>query len=162
MDGGYRWGLIGLIEIGTSIASSIITIAGKGRSALKIGIDNALGMAPDALMLRAKRTSLLANNVANADTPGFKARDIDFQSILNAQTKSGEVQRTHQNHLAVRQPSAQSDVMYRVPLMPSIDGNTVDTQLEQSAFAENSVHFLTTLRILNGRISGMLTAIKGE
>ena len=110
----------------------------------------------------AERHALISRNIANADTPGYKARDVDFHSVLKAHTQPGEVQKTHQNHLPAVQMRSDAEVMYRIPLMPSLDGNTVDSQMEQSAFAENSVHFLTTLRILNGRISGMMTAIKGE
>lgn len=135
---------------------------------MRIGIDNALGAMPAALALRAQRTTMLANNIANADTPGFKARDIDFAGILAAQS-GGQAQgaplaRTDGQHL---QPGAAStasagELHYRVPLMPSLDGNTVDTQLEQAEFSKNSMQFLATLRLLNGRLQGMTTAIKGE
>lgn len=132
---------------------------------MKIGIEGALGLADDALSLRSQRTQLLANNIANADTPGFKARDIDFQQLLAKEigaSKSVNMMATHQQHIAPHDSSMSADVKYRVPLMPSLDGNSVDTQMEQSAFAENSIQFLTNLRILNGRLQGMMTAIKGE
>ncbi len=146
---------------------------------MKIGIDNALGIHPQALALRAARTQVLARNIANADTPEFKARDVDFHQVLTTLTKadSGKsmgwvpanaLRTTHHQHLTHNHGNAthalieNDELQYRVPLMPSLDGNTVDVQLEQTTFAENSVQFLTSLRILNGRFKGMLTAIKGE
>ncbi len=133
---------------------------------MKIGVDNALGIAPHALMLRAQRTSLLANNIANADTPGFKAQDINFQAVLAAQTgqngNSVSLAKTHAQHMTTESASMNANLQYRQPLMASLDGNTVDTQMEQAEFAENSLMYLTSLRILNGRITGMMSAIKGE
>ena len=138
----------------------------RGAVQMKISIDNALGMMPEALSLRAQRTNTLANNIANSDTPGFKARDIDFHSVLKqrlAQSGSpGDVTRTHSTHLEGRFAPGREALQYRTPLMPSLDGNTVDTQLEQAEFAENSIQFLTALRFVNGKISGLRTAIKGE
>ena len=133
---------------------------------MKIGVDNALGIAPHALMLRGQRTSLLANNIANADTPGFKAQDINFQEVLAAQTaqngNSVSLAKTHAQHMTTESGSVNANLQYRQPLMASLDGNTVDTQMEQAEFAENSLMYLTSLRILNGRITGMMSAIKGE
>ena len=132
-----------------------------------IGIDNALGVAPDALALRGRRTDVLAANIAQADTPGYKARDFDFHQVLAAQkAQAAPASRLATTHAAHRSTSPvgadDASLAYRVPLMPSMDGNTVDTQIEQGEFAQNSMEFLTTLRILNGRIKGMMTAIKGE
>ena len=131
-----------------------------------IGVDNALGIAPQALMLRGQRTSVLANNIANADTPGFKAQDFNFQQVLAAQTAQAadgvRLANTHSRHLAAASPQVDANLQYRTPLMPSLDGNTVDTQMEQAEFAQNSLMYLTSLRILNGRITGMMGAIKGE
>lgn len=134
---------------------------------MTISIDNALGMMPHALSLRSERTSVLANNIANADTPGFKARDIDFKTALMQRTEAAQAQtsapaRTHPQHLHIADYASQTALQYRNPLMPALDGNSVDTQLEQAAFAENSTQFLTTLRLLNGRITGLMSAIKGE
>lgn len=134
---------------------------------MKISIDNALGVMPHALSLRSQRTSVLANNIANADTPGFKARDIDFRTALQQRTQAADAQasapmRTHPDHLHITNHSSRAELQYRNPLMPALDGNSVDTQLEQAAFAENSTQFLTTLRMLNGRITGLMSAIKGE
>ncbi|NOX50112.1 MAG: flagellar basal body rod protein FlgB [Gammaproteobacteria bacterium] len=136
---------------------------------MKIGIDNALGMHPQALSLRANRTQVLAQNIANADTPGYKARDIDFQSILqrvsDAATPSATRMRlTHESHMTQGQVSmgGPDDLKYRVPQMPSLEGNTVEAQVEQAEFAKNSMQFLASLRFVNGRLSGLMSAIKGE
>lgn len=134
---------------------------------MKIGLDNALGVHPEALSLRAQRTQLLANNIANADTPGFKAKDIDFYKVLQDQTqqmdRSVNMRTTHTGHQAANDARPISeDAQYRVPLMPTLDGNTVDGQIEQTEFTQNSMQFLTSLRVLNGRFNGLLTAIRGE
>lgn len=136
---------------------------------MRIGIDNALGIHPHALQVRAQRTEVLARNIANADTPGYQARDLDFKAVLAAQTagKSGAsthaVQRTHAMHLQDQQASISApSLQYRVPLMPSLDGNTVESQVEQAEFAENALQFQASFRFLNGKFSGLMSAIKGE
>lgn len=136
---------------------------------IKIGIDNALGIHPEALRLRAKRAELIANNIANADTPGFKARDIDFQSVLASRTgdrfSTSGVRRTDEQHMSLQNLQSTNGThatLYRTALMPSLDGNSVDVQMEQTAFAQNSIQYLASLRFLNGRIQGMMSAIKGE
>ena len=134
---------------------------------MKISIDNALGLHPQALTLRSERTSLLARNIAQADTPGYKSRDIDFQSVLAEQMNGKHMQTslagTDSAHIT-RTADGQGgyDVQYRVPLMPSLDGNTVDVQTEQSKFAENNMRFLASLRFVDGRFGSLVTAIKGE
>lgn len=134
---------------------------------MKISIDNALGLHPQALALRAERTSLLAGNIAQADTPGYKARDIDFQSVLErqmtGQQKQIGLEQTNRSHIRrMADGNGGQDVQYRVPLMPSLDGNTVDVQTEQSKFAENNMRFLASLRFVDGRFGGLIRAIKGE
>lgn len=133
---------------------------------MKIGFDAALGIHPDALALRARRTEVLANNMANADTPNFKARDIDFKTALAQQTRGGEIpgalRQTHAEHLAAARGTGSADLLYRTPTLPSLDGNTVDGHVEQSEFADNSLNFLASLRFLDGRFKSLVTAIKGE
>lgn len=119
----------------------------------------------EALVLRAQRASVLASNLANADTPHYKARDLDFQAVLSQQAKGAGLglQRTHAGHLPlVDNPLAQVRQAYRVPTHPALDGNTVDAQQEQARFTENAVQYQATLTFLNGRISGLMGAIKGE
>lgn len=101
-----------------------------------------------ALTVRSQRMGVLASNIANASTPGYKAKDIDFQSALaSIETPGGSID---------------SATLYRVPLQPSQDGNTVELAIEQTAFAENAVAYQTTLSFLNGRISTITRALRGE
>ena len=126
-------------------------------------IDQAFGTHATALQLRAERAQLLAANLANADTPGFKARDIDFkQALASAQGGAGPLLTTQANHLAGLDADASTTALYRTPLQPSLDGNTVDVATEQAAFGENSNRYLASLTFLNGRIRGLMTALRGE
>jgi flagellar basal-body rod protein FlgB len=113
-------------------------------------IDNYLGVHAQALAIESRRTQLLASNLANSDTPNYKARDVDFRAALAAATAPGAA--------GARDPA----LMYRVPLAPSLDGNTVDPQLEQAAFAENAVRYQATLTLLNSRLRSLMTAITGQ
>lgn len=129
-----------------------------------INFDNALGIHASALQVRASRAEILANNLANADTPGFKARDINFKAILAGEVaakKSLGVDRTHEGHLTGTSRS-QSDLLYRNPSQPSIDGNTVDTQIEKGQFARNSMDYSASFEFLSGRFKGMRNALRGE
>lgn len=127
-------------------------------------MDNLFGIHATALKLRANRAELLAANIANTDTPNFKARDIDFKQALKlAAGKSGEMVTTNARHITSAGTSKMgAEIMYRTPTQPSLDGNTVDLQTERSAFLENSMMYQASLRFLNGRISGLMTAIRGE
>ena len=104
-----------------------------------------------ALALRSQRLSLLASNIANAATPNYQSRDIDFNSAL-ASVMQGET----------ADEAAEEAVNYRVPVTPSIDGNTVELSTEQTLFAENAVQYRTTLSFLEGRIGPLRQALKGE
>ena len=114
--------------------------------------DNSLfGVHGAALTVRSQRMGLLASNIANASTPGYKAKDIDFRAALATVEGSGG-----------RAASLDDATLYRVPLQPSLDGNTVDLSTEQTAFAENAVQYQTTLSFLNGRIGQITRALRGE
>ena len=113
--------------------------------------DPLFGISGDALKLRSQRMSLLASNIANAATPNYKARDFDFQKAL-ASAQSGQSLDQAANQAAG----------YRVPLETSLDGNTVELSTEQTLFAENAVQYKTTLSFLQGRISTVMTALRGE
>lgn len=114
-----------------------------------------------ALTLREARGAMLASNIANAATPGFKARDLDFGALLAAQTGAGPLQASDIRHFTTA-AAAPGGAGYRVPVNPSLDGNTVELAVEQMEFAENSLRYQTSLTLLNRRISGLMTAIKGE
>ena len=117
-----------------------------------------------ALRLRALRNEVLSSNIANADTPNYKARDVDFRGALD--TARGEtlaLARTNASHQNTWQTNrVGADVKYRVPVQPSLDGNTVETDVEQAAFAENAVQYRASLAFLNGSIRTLHLAIKGN
>jgi flagellar basal-body rod protein FlgB len=116
-----------------------------------------------ALNLRAQRQQLLASNIANADTPGYKARDIDFEAALRAATGEGgsAPAATHARHLGGASAARPAEAQYRSAGQPSIDGNTVDMDVERNRFAENAVHYDANLTFLNSQIKMMLAAIQG-
>jgi flagellar basal-body rod protein FlgB len=113
--------------------------------------DQLFGVHGTALALRSQRLAMLASNIANAATPGYKARDIDFSAAMSA-AESG---------LDLGEAGA-SATRYRVPVMPSLDGNTVELSTEQTLFAENAVQYRATLSFLEGRINTVRRALKGE
>lgn len=134
---------------------------------MAINFNNALGVHPQALVLREKRSEILAANLANADTPDYKARDLDFKSVLN-QTLSGgagsdsSLKRTNQGHMLGQQTLLGADLLYRNPHQASLDGNTVETNVEQAKYAENAVQYEASLNFLKGDFSDLMIAIKGQ
>jgi flagellar basal-body rod protein FlgB len=151
-------------------------------------LDSYLGIHAQALALESQRTNMLAANLANVDTPNYKARDMDFKAALAA--ASGQ---SDGASLALTSPNAAdlsgaattpgtgdgptgnggstatapltadpTYLKYRIPLAPSLDGNTVDEQLEQSAFAENSVRYQASLTFLNTKLRDLVTAISSS
>ena len=121
-------------------------------------IENHLSIHANALNLRGKRNKILASNIANAATPHFKARDIDFDVEMRKKEKIGDISVNHEKHFAL----LPNNVMFREPLNPSLDGNTVEMAVEQMEFSENVVRYQTTLQFLTNKISGLMSAIKGE
>lgn len=104
-----------------------------------------------ALELRSQRMGLLTSNIANAATPNYRARDIDFTAALKA-----SIAGTGTDAAATRA------TLYRVPVMPSLDGNTVDLSTEQVAFSENAMGYSTSLSFISGRVNTITRALKGE
>jgi len=136
---------------------------------MTISFSNALGIHEQALEVRVKRAEVLANNLANADTPGFKARDIDFKAVLGGQMdaqsmgKTLSMDTTNGKHLPHgTMQAADSSLLYRTPSQPSIDGNTVDTQQETAEFMKNTLQYQSSFQFLNGRFKGLTDAIRGE
>lgn len=132
-----------------------------------ISFENALGVHEMALHLRTKRSEVLANNLANADTPGFKARDFDFGKVLKQTMKindGSQLRRTHVNHISTSSIQNTLDIplSYRNPLQKSADGNTVDAQIESAQFAKNALDFGASFRFLNGKFSTLSKAITGK
>ncbi|MGZ8158212.1 MAG: flagellar basal body rod protein FlgB [Methylobacter sp.] len=131
---------------------------------MAINFDTALGIEPKALAFREKRGEILAANLANADTPNFKARDMDFKSVLKQSMASGvNMERTHAGHIAPPQQQVfGANVMYRNPLQVSLDGNTVEAQVEQAKYAENAMQYQASLQFISNKFSGLMTAVKGQ
>ena len=126
-------------------------------------IDKALGISPQVLALRAQRMNLLSSNIANADTPGYKARDIDFSSALEqAKASQGEIRQTHFAHIPLSGSATQPDALYRVPSEVSPDGNSVDPTLEHASFMDNALRYQASLQMLDSRIKGIKNDIKGD
>lgn len=126
--------------------------------------DTALGVSPQVLALRAQRVELLSSNIANSDTPGYKARDIDFAAAMRDATgQQGAMRRTHEEHLGGSGAGAATgDVMYRVPGQPSLDGNTVETRVEHAEFMDNAVRYQASINFMDGRIAALRLAIRGQ
>lgn len=120
-----------------------------------------LSLHATALSLREQRNGLLASNIANAATPHYKARDFNFEDALKAQLGGGAMQATNTRHFSVG-GSADGAVGFREAVNPSLDGNTVELAVEQMEFAENTVRYQASLTLLNRRITGLMTAIRGE
>lgn len=120
-----------------------------------------------ALALRSRRNEVLASNIANADTPGYKARDFDFRTAMQAaQTGNGSLAMatTNAKHMGLTHggaPGADPVIAYRIPHQPSVDGNTVEADVEQANYAENVVGYQASLSFLNRKIRGLQLAIKG-
>lgn len=131
-----------------------------------INLQQAFSLHDDSLILRSQRASMLAANMANADTPDYKARDMDFSAALR-QASRGESNTLEQAHTSARHieastSTAQGLVGYRIPFQAALDGNTVESQVEQVRFSENATRFQASFSFLDSKIKGILGAIRGE
>lgn len=117
---------------------------------MALKLDNALGIHPQMLQFHTQRTQVLANNLANADTPNYKAQDLSFSATFNKIN-------THSSEFNLAQ-----ETLYRIPFQRSATGNTVELGVEQAKFAENSVNYQTSLSFLKMKISGLRSAIEGR
>lgn len=129
-----------------------------------MSFDKLLGVHAQALQLHAKRAEVLAGNIANADTPGYKARDFDFHKVMQQQAaQKSTLTTTHQRHISLDEGGiSPAEMAYRIPTQPSLDGNTVDSQLEHAAYAENALQYQASLRFLGGTIQTLKKAIAGQ
>ncbi len=125
-------------------------------------IGNYLDFYSQALQIRSHRNEVLASNIANSATPHFKARDVDFNREIQRHVKEGPLQTTHNVHFPTQMSPLREKLMFRQPINPSLDGNTVEMNVEQMEFSENVMRYQTTLQFLNGRITGLMSAIRGE
>lgn len=129
-------------------------------------LDAHLAVHADAIRLRGARTKLLASNIANVDTPGYKARDLAFgDTLAQAVEQRLPVRATHGAHLngaAGGDGSSTAQVRFRTPESASLDGNTVDKDMEQARFAENAIRYQASLQFMQNRVSSLLRSLKGE
>ena len=136
-------------------------------------LDPLFGIHARALSVQSQRMQVLASNLANADTPNYQARDIDFAKVLagtqDGVTSSSGVTLAATNPLHAQGSAVSSagssvgaQLAYRVPLQPAADGNTVDEQVEQAAYADAALHYQASLSFINGEVKGLMTAITGQ
>lgn len=134
-----------------------------------MSLDKVFGVHEAALKVRAQRTEILAANMANADTPGYKAKDIDFSAAMKA-ARSGmpspggvSLKTTQSGHIGGLEGGGfDSFIKFRMPNQASLDGNTVETHVEQAAFAKSAIEYQATLRFFEGRSKGIIGVLKGE
>lgn len=130
--------------------------------------ESIFGIHEAAFRVRNARSELLANNLANADTPNFKAQDIDFRKALQQasdefEIKNDDLKVTNSRHISGdAMPSTSKFLMYRQPTQPALDGNTVESHIEKAKFTENSLQQQITLEFINGRITSIKGALRGE
>ena len=131
-------------------------------------IDKALFFQQQALGLRAYRQQVLAGNIANADTPNYKARDFDFASALKeaiaGRTDGGglALSKTNSEHLSATSGTGPVSLMYRTPMQASVDGNTVEMDVERAQFSENAIRYEAGVTFISGRIKTLMSAIQGQ
>jgi flagellar basal-body rod protein FlgB len=120
------------------------------------------GTSAAALALRARRLELLASNIANAATPGYKARDLDFPAALRAAEALGPLAAPHPRHIAQAGPRPAGTPGWRIPVLPAHDGNTVELATEQALFGETAARYQASLDFISSRIASLKAALKGE
>ncbi|MDM0122624.1 flagellar basal body rod protein FlgB [Variovorax arabinosiphilus] len=130
-------------------------------------LDAALNFNREALNLRAQRQEVLASNIAHADTPNYKARDIDFSSRLTEAVERGRASQsmsmsvTSSRHIrAEAQAMPDQNLLYRVPHQSSIDGNTVEMDVERINFADNALRYESNLTVIGAKIKTLLSAVQ--
>jgi flagellar basal-body rod protein FlgB len=130
---------------------------------MAISFEKAFGIHPQGMQLRAQRAEIIAGNIANADTPGYKAKGMDFQKALAqaASQQNHSMTRTNEKHFDVRM-ELNNNVDFRIPNQPDTgDGNTVDVQVERNLYLKNSMEYQASIQFLNGKIKGLKKAITG-
>ena len=137
---------------------------------MSISFEKAFGPAERALTYRMQRSEVLSNNIANADTPNFKARDLDFSTVLASQTTETPatpfyLKTTNVKHVTEKESAGDiygGALLYSTPAQPAIDQNTVDQQVEVAKYTENGIRFDAAFTRLNGAFKGLLKALRGD
>lgn len=126
-------------------------------------LNNALGIHEKALRVRNDRMELLARNIANADTPHFKARELDFKTVMAQMQPSDPLVNTHQTHFSSADENSDDDgLRYRVPFSASMDGNTVEMSVEQAKYGKAAADYQATVSFLENRVGSIRKALRGE
>jgi flagellar basal-body rod protein FlgB len=127
-------------------------------------LDNYLQLHDNALAVRNQRLEVIAQNIANASTPNYKARDVDFAKVMRElQSGNGTAQTTHSQHISSDAGrGGLGDLVYRVPLSPSLDNNTVEISVEQASYGKAAAQYQASLQFLESRISGLRKALRGD
>lgn len=126
-------------------------------------LNSALGIHEQALQVKSRRLEVLAQNIANADTPHYKARDIDFKAVLSDTARSEtRMEATRQGHYAVGQSLDPDGMRFRTPFNTSFDGNTVEMSVEQAHYGKAAADYQATLQFLESRVSGVRKALRGD
>lgn len=132
---------------------------------MSISFESALGVHETALRLRGQRAGVLANNLANIDTPNFKARDLDFKTILSQADTENRLaaQTTNAHHISTETVDDQNnELLYRTPQQASIDGNTVEDQIEHAEYMKNALAFQASFEFVSDEFKGLKSAIRGD
>ena len=124
--------------------------------------DNTFAQTQTMLSLRGQRLEILSRNIANADTPNYKARDLNFHNVLKNAGSSASIKASHQNHVSSNSYKGSAEMVYTVPFNASVDGNTVELSVEQAKYGKAAAQYQATLRFLEGEISGIRKALRGE
>lgn len=128
---------------------------------MPISIDDSMALHTRALDVSARRASVLAANLANVDTPGYRARDIDFRSAMDEARAGLRMETTHNGHIRSNAGNGGDELMYRIPLQPSADGNTVNAHVEKAEFSKNAIRYSAALGFLGSRVNSLLNAVRG-
>ncbi|MET4694724.1 flagellar basal body rod protein FlgB [Endozoicomonas lisbonensis] len=129
---------------------------------MAISFENALGVLPGTLQYRTQRAEVLASNIANVDTPGYRAKDLSFDHILGQQQAQLRLQQSDSRHIALPGTELEESVVERDVRQPSSDGNSVELGVEQAAFMRNNMEFQTSFTFLNMKMKGLQRAINGQ
>lgn len=126
-------------------------------------LNNALGIHEQALQVRSRRLETLAQNIANADTPHFKARDVDFRAVMDrAHQHDTQMNATRSGHYDIGQNVSPDGMRFRTPFNTSFDGNTVEMSVEQAHYGKAAADYQATLQFLESRVSGVRKALRGD
>lgn len=130
---------------------------------MAISLDKLMGFHQKAMQVRTQRMEVISGNLANANTPGYKARDIDFQKAMRSAQSARDFNLTRTNEKHIKgSMQMQGELEFRVPNQPDTgDGNTVDVQIERNTFLDNGLRYQAGIEFLNGKIKGMKKAIQG-